>query len=93
LARIGSSGAPLKSYPSGSDTEFDRPVEQQLSAEALEQWKRDWTGFAIGSQFFRIEDEKNGDFKTSFEHALRSYARDADRARPKSVSAGVLAVS
>jgi hypothetical protein len=54
----------------------------QLSAEALEQWKSDWTGFALGSQFFRIEDEKNGDFKNSFEHALRSYARDADRARP-----------
>ena len=45
-------------------------------------WKSDWTGFALGSQFFRIEDEKNGDFKNSFEHALRSYARDADRARP-----------
>lgn len=24
----------------------------------------------------------NGDFKNSFEHALRSYARDADQARP-----------
>ena len=69
-------------YPSGPDSEFDRPVEQQLSAEALEQWTRDWTGFSLGSQFFRIEDEKNGDFKSSFEHALRSYARDADRARP-----------
>ena len=68
-------------YPFGHDTEFDRPVEQ-LSAEALEQWKRDWTGFALGSQFFRIDDERNGDFKNSFEHALRSYARDADRARP-----------
>ena len=68
-------------YPFGHDTEFDRPVEQ-LSAEALEQWKSDWTGFALGSRFFRIEDEKNGDFKNSFEHALRSYARDADRARP-----------
>ena len=65
-------------YPFGHDIEFDRPVEQQ-SAEALEQWKSDWTGFALGSQFFRIEDEKNGDFKNSFEHALRSYARDADR--------------
>jgi hypothetical protein len=68
-------------YPFGHDTDFDRPVEQ-LSAEAPEQWKSDWTGFALGSQFFRIEDEKNGDFKNSFEHALRSYARDADRARP-----------
>ncbi|HEU4937433.1 MAG TPA: hypothetical protein VFT39_13310 [Vicinamibacterales bacterium] len=68
-------------YPFGHDTEFDRPVDQP-SAEALEQWKRNWTGFALGSQFFRIEDERNGDFKNSFEHALRSYARDADRARP-----------
>jgi hypothetical protein len=68
-------------YPFGHDTDVDRPVEH-ASAEALEQWKRDWTGFALGSQFFRIEDEKNGDFKNSFEHALRSYARDADPARP-----------
>jgi hypothetical protein len=68
-------------YPFGHDTDVDRPAEQ-VSAEALEQWKSDWTGFALGSQFFRIEDEKNGDFKNSFEHALRSYARDADRARP-----------
>jgi hypothetical protein len=71
-------------YPFGHDTEVDRPVEQ-LSAEApesLEQWKREWTGFALGSQFFRIDDERNGDFKNSFEHALRSYARDADPERP-----------
>lgn len=68
-------------YPFGHDIDVGRPVEQ-LSAEAVEQWKSDWTGFALGSQFFRIEDEKNGDFKNSFEHALRSYARDADRARP-----------
>jgi hypothetical protein len=68
-------------YPFGHDIDVDRPVEQ-LSAEALEQWKSDWTGFALGSQFFRIEDEKNADFKNSFEHALRSYARDADPARP-----------
>jgi hypothetical protein len=68
-------------YPFGHDIEFDRPVEQ-VSAEAVAQWKRDWTGFALGSQFFRIEDEKNGDFRHSFEHALRAYARDADRARP-----------
>jgi hypothetical protein len=69
-------------YPSGRDTEFDPPVEQPLSAEALEQWKREWTGFALGSQFFRIADEQKGDFKNSFEQALRSYARDADPARP-----------
>jgi hypothetical protein len=68
-------------YPFGHDTDVDRPGEQ-ISAEALEQWNSDWTGFALGSQFFRFEDEKNGDFKNSFEHALRSYARDADRARP-----------
>jgi hypothetical protein len=70
-------------YPFGHDhdTDVDRPVEQ-LCAEEVEQWKSDWTGFALGSQFFRIEDEKNGDFKNSFEHALHSYARDADRARP-----------
>jgi hypothetical protein len=74
-------GRAAEIYPFGYDIDVDRPVEQ-LSAEALEQWKGDWTGFALGSRFFRIEDEKNGDFKSSFEHALRSYARDADRARP-----------
>jgi hypothetical protein len=68
-------------YPLGHDTDVDRPVEQ-LSAEELERWKSDWTGFALGSHFFRIADEKNGDFETSFEYALRSYARDADRAHP-----------
>jgi hypothetical protein len=68
-------------YPFGHDMAVDRPVEQP-SAEALEQWPSDWTGFALGSQFFRIEDEKNGDFKNPFEYALRSYARDADPARP-----------
>jgi hypothetical protein len=68
-------------YPFGHDIEVDRSVEQ-LSAEALEQSKSDWTGFAFGMQFFRIEDEKNGDYKNSFEHALRSYARDTNRAHP-----------
>ena len=68
-------------YPLGHDIEVDRPVEP-LSAEALEQWQSDWTGFALGSQFFRFEDEKKGDFKNSFEHALRSYARDTNRKRP-----------
>ena len=68
-------------YPFGHDIEVDRPSEQ-LSAEAFEQWKSDWTGFALGMQFFRMEDEKNGDFKNSFELALRSYARDTNRARP-----------
>jgi hypothetical protein len=68
-------------YPFGHDMEINPPVEQS-SAEALEQWKRDWTGFALGLQFFRIEDEKNDDFKNSFEYALRSYARDADPRRP-----------
>ena len=48
----------------------------------LEQWKRDWTGFSLDSAFFRIEDEKNGDFKASFDYALRSYGRDADPVRP-----------
>lgn len=70
-------------YPFGHDTEFEQPTEQP-SAEAMAQWKRDWTGFALDSQFFRIEDEKSGDFKNSFEHALRSYARDTDPARPNS---------
>ena len=68
-------------YQFGHDIEVDRPVEP-LSAEAVEQWKSDWTGFALGMQFFRMEDEKNGDFKNSFELALRSYARDTNRARP-----------
>jgi hypothetical protein len=68
-------------YPDGLDTDSGQPSSRP-SAEALEQWKRDWTGFALGYGFFKIEDEKNGDFKSSFEHALRSYARDADPARP-----------
>jgi hypothetical protein len=33
-------------YPFGHDTDFNRPVEQP-PAEDLEQWKRDWTGFAL----------------------------------------------
>jgi hypothetical protein len=68
-------------YPDGLDTNPGQP-SGRLSAEAMEQWKRDWTGFGLGYGFFRIEDEKTGDFKSSFEHALRSYARDADPARP-----------
>ena len=67
-------------YPFGLDTDVGQPVEQL--SQALEQWKHDWTGFALGSHFFRIEDEKNGDFKNSFEHALRAYARDTNRAHP-----------
>lgn len=69
------------SFPDGLDTDSGQP-SSRLSAEALEQWKRDWTGFALGYGFFKIEDETNGDFKNSFEHAFRSYARDADPARP-----------
>ena len=48
-------------YPFGPDTEFDWPVEQKLSAQALEQPKRDSNGFALGSQFFRFEDEISGE--------------------------------
>ena len=44
-------------------------------------------------RFFRIEDEKNGDFRDSFDHALRSFARDTDPAQPNAVPARVLAVS
>ena len=68
-------------YPFGHDTDFNRPVEQP-PAEDLEQWKRDWTGFALGLRFFRLEDEKNGDFRNSFDHALGSYARDTAPAHP-----------
>jgi hypothetical protein len=63
-------------YPLGYDTDADRPVEP-LSAEALDQWKRDWTGFALDSRFFRIEDEHKSDYRDSFAHALRAFARDA----------------
>ena len=70
-----------ESHPDGLDTDSGQP-SGRLSSEALEQWKRDWTGFALGCGFFRIEDEQNGDFKNSFEHALRSYARDTASARP-----------
>jgi hypothetical protein len=68
-------------YPYGHDTDIDLPVEQ-LSPDALELWKKDWTGFALGSRFFRMEDEKKGDFRDSFDHALRAFARDADQKRP-----------
>jgi hypothetical protein len=71
---------PPRATLTGLDTDW--PPSGRLSAEALEQWKRDWTGFALGYGFFRIEDEKNSDFKNSFEHALRSYARDAESTRP-----------
>jgi hypothetical protein len=68
-------------YPDGHETDRDRPVEP-LSAEALEQWKKDWTGFALGMRFFRIEDERSSDFRDSFDHALRAFARDAAHQRP-----------
>jgi len=55
---------------------------QRPSAESVEQWKRNWTGITLAAGFFRIEDEKNADFKNSFDQALRSYARDADPVRP-----------
>jgi hypothetical protein len=62
-------------YPLGHDTDAERPVEP-LSAEALEQWKRDWTGFALDSQFFQIQDEQESDYRDSFAHARRAFARD-----------------
>lgn len=68
-------------YPYGRDTDIDQPVEA-LSAVALEQWNRDWTGFTLGSRVFRMEEEKNSDFRDSFAHAPRALARDADKKRP-----------
>ncbi len=70
-------------YPFGPDTPSDRPVEP-LSAEALAQWKRDWTGFVLDQKFFRMDDEKGSDFKDSFAHALRAFDRDANPKRPNS---------
>jgi hypothetical protein len=67
-------------YPFGPYTDHGRRVEPP-SAEALEQWKKDWTGFALGAGFFRIEDEKKSDFRDSFDFARRTYARDADPMR------------
>lgn len=67
-------------YPRGHDTAVDRPA-QPPSAAALEQWKKDWTGFTLGHQFFRIEDERKADFRSSFEHAARSYMRDTPPGR------------
>ena len=69
------------SYPDGLDTDAPQP-SQRPSAESVEQWKRNWTGITLAAGFFRIEDEKNADFKNSFDQALRSYARDADPVRP-----------
>jgi hypothetical protein len=57
-------------------------VVEPLSADAVAQWKRDWTGFMLGYDFFKIDDEKNSDFSRSFEHAARSYARDVNPVRP-----------
>ncbi len=68
-------------YPDGHDTISDRKVEPP-SAAALEQWKRDWTGFALDMRFFKIEDEKADDFKESFAYASRALARDMDGRRP-----------
>jgi hypothetical protein len=68
-------------YPRGHDTDIDAPVAA-LSAEALEQWKRDWTGFMLGMRFFRMEDETKSDFRDSFAHALRTFARDVYKKRP-----------
>ena len=69
------------SYPDGHDTDAPQP-SQRPSAESVEQWKRNWTGITLAAGFFRIEDEKNADFKNSFDQALRSYAGDADPVRP-----------
>ena len=69
------------SYPDGHDTDA-RQLSERPSAESVERWKRNWTGITLAAGFFRIEDEKNADFQNSFDHALRSHARDADRARP-----------
>lgn len=68
-------------YPLGHDTPNDRPVEPP-SAEALEQWKREWTGFALGSRFFRIDEEQRSHFTDSFAHADRAFKRDAHAKRP-----------
>jgi len=68
-------------YPEGHDTDRDRPVTP-LTGEALERWKRDWTGFGLDSRFFRIDDERQSDFRDSFDLALRAFARDTDRRRP-----------
>lgn len=68
-------------YPLGCDTDAERPVEPP-SVEALEQWKRDWTGFALDMRFFRIEDEQKSDYQDSFAHALRAFVRD-ERANPE----------
>jgi hypothetical protein len=78
-------------YPFGYDIDVDRPVEP-LSAEALEQWKRDWTGFALGSQFFRIEMRRTA---TSSIHSSTRFGRThgTRTGAPQSVSARVLAVS
>ena len=63
-------------YPAGLDDVSDRPTPPP-SAEALREWERDWTGFQISSgRFFRMEDEKASDFRSSFEYALRTLARD-----------------
>jgi hypothetical protein len=69
-------------YPYGHDTDADadRPIEpiEPLSAEAREQRIRDWAGFALGldSRFFLLADEQKSDFRDSFAHAARAFARD-----------------
>jgi hypothetical protein len=68
-------------YPYGYDTDRDRHFEPP-SAEALEQWKREWTGFALDTQFFRIDQEKASGFTDSFAYALRTFARDTNERRP-----------
>jgi hypothetical protein len=68
-------------YPYGHDTDLDRQFEPP-SAEALEQWKREWTGFMLGARFFRIDEEKAADFRDSFAYAFRALARDTDERHP-----------
>jgi hypothetical protein len=69
-------------YPFGYDIEVDRRVEPRPSAEAMEQWETEWASFALGAELFRIQDERRGDFRESFDHALRALARDTDHRQP-----------
>ena len=68
-------------YPAGHDSDRDQPVEPP-STEALEQWTREWTGFALDARFFRLDQEQTSDFRESFDHALRAFARDTSPGRP-----------
>ena len=69
-------------YPDGHDIHIDTLSKNRCPPK---RWSsRKGTRWALHSalRFFSVEDEKKSDFRDSFDHALRAFARDADPKRP-----------